>query len=182
MQNQWEANNKLLLLYLVDKLPGQTESDLMGLAIKTLYFDFFTYKQHLEQLLSQNLVYCAYKKDDPRKDAKGRAEERVYLTEQGQNILTELRENIPYPMRNTVDALSQNSKEEIENKDSIIAQYSLASDGFYHLELQLMNGTDCRFRTTLMLADEVSCKKMAKNWKTNPYAIYQEFLRILQAD
>ena len=182
MNSSQEVNNKLFMLYLIDTLPGKTESDLVIIALSSLYLDYFSYNEILAKLLEQALIYVGHKKDDPRKDALGRSEARVYLTDHGRSVLGELLQDLPLPMRGTVDRLSQAAKEEFETKDNIIVNYKTEHDGYFRIELKIMDGPDSRFALSLLLPDESSCKKMAKNWKANSFAIYKDILTRLNQE
>lgn len=182
MNDNQDLNLRLFLLYLIDKLPGQTHSDLVGHALSSLYLDYFSYNEHFSQLSEQGLIYVGYRKDDTRKDASGRSEERVYLTEKGRSVLLELMPDIPLPMRKTVDQLSQSSKEAREMKDNVSVSISAEHDGFYRLDCKLMQGGSSRMALSLLLPDEALCKKMALNWKSDSIAIYNDILARLHRD
>ncbi len=182
MNSSQDVNNKLFMLYLIDKLPGKTESDLVSIALSSLYLDYFSYNEILAKLQEQALIYIGLKKDDQRKDARGRSESRVYLTDQGRAVLGELLQDLPLPMRATVDRLSLASKDDFETKDNVIVNYKSEHDGYYRIDLKIMDGLDSRFDLSLLLPDEASCKRMAKNWKTNSFAIYNDVLSRLNQE
>ena len=85
-------------------------------------------------------------------------------------------QDLPLPMKATVDNLRDSNRESLEIKDNIIVNFNQESDGYYRLELQLLDGLEKRFLLSLRLPDEATCKKMAKNWKANSFAIYNDIL------
>ena len=50
MSANQDVNSKLFVLYLIDTFPGRTESDLVSLALSSLYLDYFGFHETLTKL------------------------------------------------------------------------------------------------------------------------------------
>lgn len=179
MKPTQETEAKLFLLYLAKRLPGRTPNDLMEIALKSCYLNYFDYQTLFERLLGQGLLYMAEMKNEARRDAEGRQEKRVYLGEQGELIVAELSKDLPLPMRAVADRLSLEHQDVLGRRDSVFAEYEAAGDGRYRLSLSLKAGAEKVLAMDLSLPTEALCQRIAAQWKRGYAELYMQLLRLL---
>ena len=176
------TNAKLILLYIVKEFPGIPSRELTDHAIASLYMDYFTYIQALEELRRDRLLQQAVRKDESLLNADRKPIERCDITPEGELVLSFLLPKMPPGIRSYLTAETNDRRTDNRKRTSVLADYSVDANGFYQIRLQLTDGVRKTADIKLSAPDEKSAKEMCRRWKESTADIYGNLLRSLSSD
>lgn len=176
------TNAKLILLYIVKEFPGIPSQELMDHAIASLYMDYFTYVQALEELRRDRLLQQAVRKDETLLDAGRRPIERCDITPEGELVLSFLLPKMPVGIRSYLTAETENRRSDNRKRTSVIADYSVDANGSYRVHLFLSDGVRKIAEILLSAPNEKTAKEMCRRWKESTADIYTNLLQSLSSD
>ena len=90
-----ETLNKIIILKIVNQLPGIRQGMLADAAVDSLQMNFIEYSLALAELKESKLVHQAIRKSEPHLDAANQAVERLDITSHGLEVLQALEHQIP---------------------------------------------------------------------------------------
>ena len=155
--NDTLAENKVLILYLLDQVHKPIKSDnLYKLVLSAIDMNYFYFQQFLLDLISADFV-ISYQIED----------QTVYeLTKHGKTTLDLTLDILPGIIKLRADTNLKPLLDDIEN-DNIIAEFTPKSEDHYTVNCKIMAGS----------RDEA--KRIVDNWKNNAEQIYPQLLEIL---
>lgn len=160
------ALNKLLILYIVKNFQHKLEeNDLSYFVLNIELFNYFYFKQYLQELESAGLVL--FDKD-----------KKYYLSEDGEKTLEILYKKIPEENINFLDKEMENYIHELNVKNSVTANILKEDDGIYN-HFKIKDGDINVLDLKIEVSDENMAKKFSRNFKKNADKIYSEILRLL---
>ena len=170
-----KAENKLILLYLLNKLKiGSTDLHITKLIRENNLMNYFLLQELLSELKSTGLITQQLTDDD----------RLVYLiTEKGKEMLTLLQGVIPYGLRSAIDRLIPGVKQEIRKHAQITAEYTPASDTCFLVtcsagEGEMENESDL-IKIDLTVGSKEDAYNVTNNWKNHSAQIYGEIIKSL---
>lgn len=173
---------KLIILYIVKEFPGIPSQELMDHAIASLYMDYFTYVQALEELRRDRLLQQALRKGETVLDGGRRPIERCDITPEGEVVLSFLLPKMPVGIRSYLTAETENRRLDNKKRTSVIADYSIDANGTYRINLTLSEGVRKTAEITLTAPNEKTAKEMCRRWKESTADIYTQLLRSLSSE
>ncbi|MBU5669807.1 DUF4364 family protein [Peptoniphilus sp. MSJ-1] len=160
------ALNKLLILYIVKNFQHKLEeNDLSYFVLNIELFNYFYFKQYLQELESAGLIL--FDKD-----------KKYYLSEDGEKTLEVLYKKIPEENINFLDKEMENYIHELNVKNSVTANILKEDDGIYN-HFKIKDGDINVLDLKIEVSDENMAKKFSRNFKKNADRIYSEILRLL---
>lgn len=179
MENQNNVNQlKIIILALVNELPGISPEDLQKLSQDTLFYDYFTVASVLSELEEQKLITALEAKDEIRKDLFGRPALSIYLSEAGQLVLKQLADTVSPQMRRMIRDLSREQGKE----DALSAFYQANADGAFTVYLSASENKRDLLKIELSVAEEARARKFCKQWQDSAVEIYRYLLRELNKE
>ncbi|MBN1891422.1 MAG: DUF4364 family protein [Clostridiales bacterium] len=175
------TNAKLILLYIVKEFPGIPSAELMDHAIGSLYMDYFSYIQALEDLRRDRLLIRSVRKNESHRDASHRPIERCDITPEGESVLAFLLPKMPAGIRAYLSTETANRRKDDRRESSVIADYSIDATGSYRVQLVLSDGSRNTAELFLSAPDEKTAKEMCRRWKESTADIYAQLLRSLSS-
>ena len=176
MDEKQEMTLKLILLSLVEKIPGLSLNELYGLAQDSLFFHYFDVVKACNQLQEKKLLFLSVAKDEQERDVNGKAIERVYLHENGQAVLRSLQHTIPERIQRIIQQL----KSEEQAKESLHASYSPDGDGAFLCKFFAGERKRELISIHLSVADENTARQFCERWEKDASSIYQALFDLLR--
>ncbi|MGR5591024.1 DUF4364 family protein [Peptoniphilus grossensis] len=160
------ALNKLLILYIIDKFNHKLkENDLSYFVLDIELFNYFYFKQYLNELESTGLVLFD-------------GDKKYYLSEDGEKTLDIFYEQIPEENIKFLDEKIDLYRHELVLKNSVSGE-TLEEDGINFAHLKIKDDEIAVLDLKIETADEIMAKKISANFKKNAENIYSEILKIL---
>ncbi|MDI9470059.1 MAG: DUF4364 family protein [Bacillota bacterium] len=174
-----QVSNQIIILHIVQQLPGITRDELMQLVLGTLYMDYFSFGILTERLVEDGLLYIGRRKNEPLTDAAGRALERCDLTERGLEVHEALISRLPLPVRRHLGELLRLKLAERGDSESVIAAYRPDEDGRFLVTLALHENIVPLIEVSLRVPDEHMARSSIRRWREHYLEIYPLLLREL---
>lgn len=175
MDEKQEMTLKLILLSLVEKMPGLSLNELYGLAQDSLFFHYFDVAKACNQLQEKKLLFLSIAKDEKEHDINGKPIERVYLHESGQAVLKSLQHTIPERIQRIIKQLNRQE----EAKESLRATYSPDGDGAFLCKFYAGERNRELISLNLSVPDEQTARHFCARWQKNAPEIYQALFDLL---
>lgn len=172
------ANQKIVLLYLLDALPGLTEPQLVRLALDSQYMDYFQFASRLEALCDDGLASRSVRKGEAVLDAFGQPVRRVDSTPRGQEVLEALRQSIPVPMRAYLAGAVEAARGDLRREDSVLADWAPGPDGFPMVHIRLREGARDLLDLRLLVPDAGAAERVCTTWKSRTQDLFPALLRL----
>ena len=168
--NETLAENKILILYILDKLYAPIDnSNLYRIILSTQDMNYFYFQQFLLDLIQLNYIK-GYKKDT--KD--------VYeITDSGREALHLTIDMLPGIVKLKVDINLKNEISATKEQESVIAEFTPQSETEYTVTCKINENSKCIFELKIFCGSRDDAKKIVDNWQTNAYQIYPEILNTL---
>lgn len=182
MPNTDLPNSKLILLYILWKVPGIPSSEIMDLAIQSLYMDYFLFMQAKEELKRDHLMLEAVRKGESRLDAARRPIELCDLTPEGMAVLTRLLPTMSSGVLAYLTAATDDKHRDTNRQASILAGYAPDANGAYLVRLVLSDGPRTTADLSLFAPDEKTAANMCRRWKESTAGVYTSLIRDLSSE
>ncbi len=165
-----QAENKLLLLYLIDKMDlPLSRSQITDYVREAEFMDFFTLQQTLAEMVEDGFLENAVEDNTTR----------YSITGDGQTMLEYFEKHIPAQIRAMINGYVHNNRRKIKREYEITATYFPNAEND---EFVVKCGVYEDERTLMELAIAVDTRDQAKliqsNWKSNAKSLYG---RIIEA-
>lgn len=166
------AQNKLLLLYILDKIDMPMEnSQITQFVLENNYMNYFSTQQYISELIDSNFIEVQYNKNNSKKSYK--------LSDSGKSALAYFDNRIPTKLKKEIDGKYIKKKKELINETQIVADYYKKSDSQYIINLKVIEKDITLFALSLNVVSNKQAKRICDNWKKNPDQIYQKILDML---
>ncbi|MCR2045334.1 DUF4364 family protein [Anaerosalibacter massiliensis] len=164
------AQNKLLLLYIIDKSDAPlTNGEITEFVLENNYMNYFLVQQFLSELIESKFI------EYTKKEGK----ERYTILKKGKLTLNYFINKIPNEVKKDIDIKFQVKKEEIERETQIIGDYYKKGKNEYVVNLKLVEKDSTLFSLYLNVVSSQQAKMICDNWKSSPDKVYQEILNTL---
>lgn len=168
--NETLAENKVLILYILDKIDKPITNDgLFQLVLSIQDMNYFYFQQFLLDLL-ENKYIVNYKKD----------EDMVYeITKEGRNILSLTSELLPGIIKLKVDCTIKGEFEEIQEQTSITSEFIPESENSFTVKCKIIENNQIIFEIKTLAGSREQAKLISDNWEKNAVDIYPKILDLL---
>lgn len=165
------AENKLLLLYILNKLPQPTSnSELTQIILENNLINYFALQQYISELIDNDFI----------SDYKENKTHKLSLTEIGKNALEFFINRIPIDKLKIIDSYMDASlDDEIEPSTLYDGSIENKEDGSL-LKLEVKKASLSIANFHIFLEDSSEAIKVCDNWKNNGEQLYEEILDILK--
>jgi len=179
VSNSQLPNAKLIILYILQKLPGISATDLMKQSIDSLYMDYFMFSQAKDELLRDHLMIESVRKGETRKNASGHPVALCDITPEGQSVLNRLLPTLPTAALSYLTAEASKSVINIKKSTEIRAYFEPDADGHYNVHMILKEGERIVANITLNAPTERIAEQMCTRWKSATSDIYATLINQL---
>ena len=166
------AENKVLILYILNKVPdGLSEDGLYKLVSSINNVNYFYFKEVLTDLMDSNLVGSLTKDED--------SESVLKITSDGKNSLTLTIDVLPGILKLKADNVFKVEFPVITDKTSIVAEFTPKSENDYIVKCRIIEKNETIFEVKTFAGSRERAKKIIDNWNTNAAKIYPQILNLL---
>lgn len=164
------AENKVLILYLLNKLPDGIKSDnLFKLVSSANNINYFYFQELLTDLIETNFVGSFTKEEDTF----------VKITSEGKNALSLTKSLLPGILKLKADNVFKEEISSIVEESSIITEYIPKNEKDYTVKCKIVEKNETIFEVSTFAASRDRAKQISDNWKNNANKIYPKIIDLL---
>ena len=167
------AESKVLILYILNNIKKSiTNNALYKIVLSVIDMNYFYFQQFLLDLVKSDFV-LNYDKED----------QQMYLiTEKGLKTLELTEDILPGIIKLQVDTNLKYALEDVNEENSIVAEYTPVNENYYNVTCKIMENNDCLFEVKTFAGSREQAKQIVENWKKHANTIYPSLLNILTQD
>ncbi len=168
--NEDLAENKVLILYLLNKLSDGIKSDNLYKIISSANnINYFYFQELLTDLINTNLVGSFTKDEDTF----------IKITSDGQNSLSLTKSLLPGILKLKADTSFKEVLPEIIEDSSITSEYIPKDENNYTVKCKIVEKNDILFEVSTFAGSRERAKQISDNWKVNADKIYPKIIDLL---
>lgn len=176
------AINKLIILSILEKVPGITINQLTTLSLETLYMDYFDFVTAYEELCRDHMIAEGLRKSEEMLDATGRPVSRCDLTPAGSSVLATLENRIPLPIRSYLAQACFGWKKDQRLQNTISATSDPDGNNGYLVKLKQSDGIKDLIDLRLTVPDKEMGELICERWQRQPQTVYLSILSLLTGE
>lgn len=164
------AENKVLILYLLNRLPDGIKSDnLYKIVSSANNINYFYFQELLTDLIDTKLVGSFTKDEDTF----------IKITSEGQNSLSLTKSLLPGILKLKADNVFKEEVSSIAEESSIITEYIPKDEKNYTVKCKIVEKNETLFEISAFAGSRERAKQISDNWKNNANHIYPQILNLL---
>ena len=168
--NEDLAENKVLILYLLNKLPDGIKSDnLYKIVSSANNINYFYFQELLTDLIDTNLVGSFTKEEDTF----------IKITSEGQNALLLTKELLPGILKLRADNVFKQEVSIIAEESSIVTEYIPKDEKNYTVKCKIIEKNEILFEVSTYAGSRERAKQISDNWKNNANTLYPKIINLL---
>lgn len=176
------AINKLIILSILNRIPGVTLNQLTTIALETLYMDYFEFVTAFEELSRDQMAAESIRKGETRVDATGRPVSRCDMTPKGRSVYQTLENRIPLPIRSYLAQACAGWQRDIRLQNVLSASCDPDGNGLYTVRLRQNDGIKDLIDLCLTIPDRLMGQLICERWKRHPQTVYLGLLSLLTGE
>ena len=168
--NNTLAENKVLILYMLDKINKDIADDSLFKVISSINdINYFYFGQTLNSLVETRLV-DSYTKD----------KDTIYrITSEGKNALSLTLDLLPGIIKLKADHIFKEELSSIEEESSVVAEYTPKNENDYKIKCKIVENNETIFEVSTFAGSRDNAKKIVDNWNKNANTIFPKILDLL---
>lgn len=164
------AENKVLILYLLNKLQDGIKSDnLYKIVSSANNMNYFYFQELLTDLIESNFVGSFTKDEDII----------IKITSDGQNALSLTKSLLPGILKLKADNVFKEEISSIAEESSIITEYIPKDEKNYTVKCKIIEKNETVFEVSTFAGSRDRAKQISDNWKNNANNIYPKIMDLL---
>ena len=165
------AENKVLILYILNKLSDGIKSDnLYKIVSSANNINYFYFQELLTDLIETHLI-GSFTKDEE--------DTFIKITAEGQNALDLTKSLLPGILKLKADSVFKKEISDIAEESSIITEYIPKDENHYTVKCKIVEKTETIFEVSTFTASREMAKQISDNWKNNANKIYPKIINLL---
>ncbi len=168
--NERVAENKLLILYIINKLNFEpTNSQIAKLAIDTREINYFYLQQYISELVNDKFIKCHEENGS-----------RFYkITQTGRQALDFFKTMIRASSREKIDAIVKENIASLRTETQVSADYIPLNENEFMASCRIFEGSTCLIDLELYTGTKEQARLVCRNWENNARGLYSEIIRIM---
>ena len=168
--NEDLAENKVLILYLLNKLSDGIKSDnLYKIVSSTNNINYFYYQELITDLINTNLIGSFTKDEDTF----------IKITSEGENALSLTKSLLPGILKLKADNVFKAEVSTIAEESSIVTEYIPRDENNYTVKCKIVEKNDVIFEESAFAGARDRAKQISDNWENNATRIYPQIIDLL---
>ncbi|SHJ64407.1 protein of unknown function [Clostridium cavendishii DSM 21758] len=164
------AENKLLLLYIIKSIKYPiSNTQLTEIVLENSFINYFTLQQYISELISSEFL----------KYNEHNSKQVFNLTDKGLSVLNFFNDRISKSKIKIIDEYLKNKTELIKKEMNITADYTLANDNSFLINLKAIENDVLLLDLKLTVASKKQALALCNKWKENPSDIYTKIINAL---
>jgi predicted transcriptional regulator len=164
------AENKLLILYLIDKLNFEiTNSQIAKIVINIREINYFYLQQYISELIKDKYVEC-----------KIIGENRFYtITPEGKQVLDYFKTIILASVRKKIDDVILAQSSDLRTETQVTSEYIPQNENEYMVSCRIFENSTCLIDLNFYAGSKENAKDICQNWNKNAQKIYSNIVGLL---
>jgi predicted transcriptional regulator len=164
------AENKLLLLYIFDKikLPIST-NQITQIILENSFINYFTLHQYISELLAAGFLnYTAT-------DIK----HRLIITDRGSKVLSMFQKRLPKNKVEVLDTYLNTHLDNIKKEITVSADYTIENKNNYIVNLITSENNNALIDLKINVSTNKQAQELCNKWKNSSTELYEKILKLL---
>ena len=168
--NEDLAENKVLILYLLNRLPDGIKSDnLYKIVSSANGINYFYFQELLTDLIDAKLIGSFTKDEDTF----------IKITSEGENALSLTKSLLPGILKLKADNVFKDEISSIAEESSIVTEYIPRDENNYTVKCKIVEKNETLFEVSAFAGSRERAKQISDNWKNNANTLYPKIIDIL---
>lgn len=168
--NEDLAENKVLILYLLNRLPDGIKSDnLYKIVSLANGINYFYFQELLTDLIDAKLIGSFTKDEDTF----------IKITSEGENALSLTKSLLPGILKLKADNVFKDEISSIAEESSIVTEYIPRDENNYTVKCKIVEKNETLFEVSAFAGSRERAKQISDNWKNNANTLYPKIIDIL---
>ncbi|WP_027626850.1 DUF4364 family protein [Clostridium lundense] len=164
------AENKLLLLYIFDKIKIPiTNNQVTQIILENNFINYFTLQQYLSELISSN--FLKYTEDKDR--------HRLEITERGKKVLSLFKNRLSNNKIDIINDYLTNNINIIKREVTITSDYTIEHRDKFIVNLKAVENNIVLIDLKVTVDSNKQARDLCTKWKNESSEIYSKILNIL---
>lgn len=164
------AENKVLILYLLNKLSDGIKSDnLYKIVSSANNINYFYFQELLTDLIDTKLIGSFTRDEDTF----------IKITSDGKNSLSLTKSLLPGILKLKADNVFKKEVSNIAEESSIITEYIPKDEKNYTVKCKIVEKNETIFEISAFAGSRERAKQISDNWKNNANKLYPQILNLL---
>lgn len=164
------AENKLLLLHIVDKINLPISNiQLTEIVLENKLINYFTLQEYIEELISSNLLN---KVNQSNKD-------RLVISDKGKEVLSLFKNRLSKEELLKLDSYIDNKMNLIKKEATVFADYTIENSNSYVVTLNASENNIPLIEVKLTVASNKQARELCDKWKKNTSDLYTKIIKAL---
>lgn len=169
-QNQKLAEDKVLILYLLNKINNEIKNDnLYNIVSLSEDINYFYYQELITDLKSNNLIIFISQDDC----------NLLKLSSEGKQAYELTKSLLPGLLKLKADTVLKEQIPNIEEESSVISEFIPKDENNYTIKCKVIEKNETIFEISLYAGSRENAKQIADNWKNNANSIYPKVIELL---
>lgn len=164
------AENKLLLLYIFDKIKLPISNiQITQIVLENNFINYFTLHQYISELISSNFL-----------EYVGEASKhRLVITDRGSKVLTMFKERLPKNKIEVIDGYLQKHLEKIKKEITVTADYTIENNNSFIVNLKATENNISLIDLKLNVPTINQARAICSKWKENSAQLYNDIISLV---
>lgn len=168
--NENLAENKVLILYLLNKLSDGIKTDnLFKIVSSANNINYFYFQELITDLMESKFIGSFTKDEDTF----------IKITTEGQNALSLTKSLLPGILKLKADHVFKEELANIVEESSIITEYIPKDEKSYTVKCKIIEKNEVLIEVSSFAASREIAKQISDNWKNNANQIYPKIIDLL---
>lgn len=169
-QNQKLAEDKVLILYLLNKINNEIKNDnLYNIVSLSEDINYFYYQELITDLKNNNLIIFISQDDC----------NLLKLSSEGKQAYELTKSLLPGLLKLKADTVLKEQIPNIEEESSVISEFIPKDENNYTIKCKVIEKNETIFEISLYAGSRENAKQIADNWKNNATSIYPKVIELL---
>ena len=179
MEKSDNVRNKIIILFIINKLPGITSGELTAMSLDTCYMNYFGFAAAFDDLVTSRFVTVSTRKGESKLDSEGKPVSRCDITPVGLETLNRLIHLIPAHIHTFLNKAFIDWEKDIKRNAEVRASYDPDLFGGYTVDLMLSDGSRELIHMKISVPSKELAIEICTNWSNNTESVYLSALSML---
>lgn len=164
------AENKLLLLYIFDKIKYPiSNAQITQIILENSFINYFTLHQYISELLTAN--FLEYTTENSK--------QRLFITEKGSKVLSMFQGRLSKGKLEIIDNYLKIHLENIKKEITVTADYTIENKSNYIVSLRAVENGNLLIDLKLNLPSNKQARDLCSKWKNSSSELYDKIIKLL---
>lgn len=167
------AENKLLLLYILDKIKLPiSQNQITQIILENNLINYFTLQHYIAELNSSDFIEYI----------ENEGKHRLNITEKGIKVLTLFQNRIPEDKISKLNDYLKGKLAYIKKELTVTADYTIEKNNSYIVNLKAIENDSILIDLKLNVATNKQAMNLCSKWRENSSQIYNDVIKLLLKD